>query len=646
MSLLKLFLLWFFLSSLRADSVTQSFSRVATYYDQVSSGHLGVSVDFEGFDHYLGLLEKAMVRLTSADRGVFGTTPVLARLGAVIAEVRQRHDQYQSFFSGNVATRGKRQLGAVLGIGLGLAALYDVEDLRGTVGQLQSRQNDMVRILGCVTNDTARLTKNFNRLHAAMVKMESVDASIQHVLEVESAVLEISGLANKLFSGLDGALRGHLSFELVHDQEVRDQFHALREAAFAQGFGTVFASYTQIFQLPASFLAEKGLVHVVVDVPLVPLQEYQEFDLLSFNSVPFLLGDHLVRVKPSTDLLAVNRDKSRFMEVSHGDIKDCLSIGRSVLCHYKNVVLSGSSQTCLRALYEGGAESIFRFCPLTFLKADFILDRINATAFYSFANESVPGSVTCSGRRTQVTFQGYHVHNLAPGCVVFAHGYTFVAAYDPIIRVPDVLTSFSPPKSVVDHFSNFTNKISAALAHFDYVDFNALLEGGEELGRMVPWIPTSGHLWWIGGSIAGLGTCAGLLFFAFRYRILDELVERFIPGIRGLPAVPEEAPLSRWQVERVAKGIQCHLSPPPPLPRASSVTSSWDRLRGLAISPPGSRASSESDFEVEQGFGRGQPPRCQDRRPGTVRVDASRVPLLGALPPRFPENGDQEDAEE
>lgn len=626
MSLLKLFLLWFFLSSLKAHSVTQSFSRVGRYYDQVSNAHLGVTVDFGGFDHYLGLLEKVLAQLTSDKKGIFDSSAVVARLGAVVKEVRQRHDQYQAFFSGTPISRSKRQLGAVLGIGLSLAALYDVEDLRGTVGKLQSRQNDLVRLLGCVTNDTAKLTKNFNRLHSAMVQLETVDAKMSHILEVESAVLEISALAGKLFDGLRGLLHGQLSFELVYDKDVKEQFHALREAAFGAGFGTVFSSYTQIFQLPASFLAENGVVHVVVDVPLVPLQEFQEYDLLSFNSVPFLLGQHLVQVRPPTDLLAVNQDKSRFMEIPHAKIRDCLTIGRSVLCHYKNVIISGSAQSCLRALYEGNAEVIFRHCPLTFVKTDFVLERINATAFFSFSNQTIPGSVTCDGERTQISFHGFHVHNLEPGCVIFAGGFTFVAAFDPVIRIPNVLTTFSSPDDVVEHFSNFSARIKSALVHFDHVDYNALLEGGEELGKMVPWIPTSNHFWWISGSVTGMAAFCGLGALLLRRRCLSWIVERVFPGGAEWMATPEGRPLSKEGLERSSRAIQCHLSPPPSH-RPDVETASWNRIRGVAISPPPSRSASESELSYGGGFGRG----CLgagERRPGTVLVEASRVPLL------------------
>ena len=207
-----------------ASAVTQSFSRVASFYGQVSNAHHGVTIDFSDFGHFLTILEKSLRDKRFHDRGLYGTSAILGRLRTVVADVGRRHAEYQAFFVDSGMSRHKRQLGAAIGIGLGLAALYDVEDLRGTVGQLQSRQNSLVRIMACVTNDTMKLTKNFNRLRGALVNLQSVEVKMEQILEVEAAVLQISSLADKLFRGLEELMAGRLSFDLIHDEEVRREF--------------------------------------------------------------------------------------------------------------------------------------------------------------------------------------------------------------------------------------------------------------------------------------------------------------------------------------------------------------------------------------------------------------------------------------
>ena len=208
-------------------------------------------------------------------------------------------------------------------------------------------------------------------------------------------------------------MAGRLSFDLIHDEEVRREFRELRSAAFSKGYEVVFPSPSQVFQLPASFLAENGKVHVV-DVSIVPIRHYNDFDLYHYRSMPFLLGTQLVRVRLTDSLLAVNKDKSQFMEIFHSQLKGCLHLGKTVLCRYPGVIRVGAAQCCLRAVFEGNADTIFKTCQLTFIKSDFVLERLNATGFLSFANVLVTGSLTCEENRKQVHFSGYKVMNIEP----------------------------------------------------------------------------------------------------------------------------------------------------------------------------------------------------------------------------------------
>ena len=98
---------------------------------------------------------------------------------------------------------------------------------------------------------------------------------------------------------------------------------------------------------------------------------------------------------------------------------------------------------------------------------------------------SVTGSLPCEENRKQVHFSGYKVMDIEPGCVLFARGITFVSAFDPVLHFPTITSRFSPPQSIVDHFANHSSQISEALSSFDFVDYNALVEGGEELERLM-----------------------------------------------------------------------------------------------------------------------------------------------------------------
>ena len=164
-------------------------------------------------------------------------------------------------------------------------------------------------------------------------------------------------------------MAGRLSFDLIDDEQVRREFWELRSAAFHKGYEVVFPSPSQVFQLPASFLAKNAKVHVIVDIPIVPIRHYDS-DLYHYHSVPFLLGNKLVRVRSTDSLLAVNKDKSQFLENFHSQLKGCLHLGKTVPCRYPGLIRAGAAQCCLRAVFEGNADAIFKTCQLTFIKSD------------------------------------------------------------------------------------------------------------------------------------------------------------------------------------------------------------------------------------------------------------------------------------
>ena len=172
-------------------------------------------------------------------------------------------------------------------------------------------------------------------------------------------------------------------------------------------------------------------MHVVVDVPIVPIRPYNDLNLCHYHSVPFLLGYQLVRVRWTDLLLAVNKGKSQFMAIFHSQLKGCLRFGKTVLCRYLGVIRSGVAQCCLLAVF---AEAIFNAS----------WHSLRVTLFWK-------------GWMQQASW--------------FLHLTKFCTSN----------LSFLSPKKIVDHFANHSSQILEALLHFDYVDYNALVEGGRSL---------------------------------------------------------------------------------------------------------------------------------------------------------------------
>ena len=340
----------------------------------------------------------------------------------------------------------------------------DAESLRSTVGEVQSRQNALVRQLQCVTHDTALLAKDMNKLRGAIAMMNSELMSLDHLVTIEAAILGILQRADRFFLGLDALMDGHLSMDLVKTSEVEEEFQALSAAAFKKKYAVVFPSLTQVYQLPASFLSFNGSVHLLVGIPIVPVSDFSNFGLYKYLSKPLFVNGTLLRLSEHNSLLAISKDKSNFIEISDAMIHSCLILGKSFLCHFPSVVITDEYPSCLRSVFSSDASGIFESCSFTFLRSRFYLERLNATAFVSFSKLSTMAIRTCNDSVSQIHLRSYQIVNLSPGCILHAGGVTFYSAFSPSVHTDRVITEFPSGFSLgVNDTSDYFSRITSAL---------------------------------------------------------------------------------------------------------------------------------------------------------------------------------------
>ena len=110
----------------------------------MSYGHIGLEIRFSDFRHDLNDVNKRLLSYNSTGQGLY-VKSTLARLQAVVSPCVSRLEEYDNIFSAQ-AFRVRRQAGVgIMAVALSAAALYDVEALRGTVDEMKTRRNELVR---------------------------------------------------------------------------------------------------------------------------------------------------------------------------------------------------------------------------------------------------------------------------------------------------------------------------------------------------------------------------------------------------------------------------------------------------------------------------------------------------------------------
>ena len=140
-----------------------------------------------------------------------------------------------------------------------------------------------------------------------------------------------------IFFGLSSLMDGKLSLDMAKSEVARSEFHSLQSAASNKGYETVFRDFTQIFQLPASFITHKGSLLVIVDIPITPLADLGKFSLYRYHPMPFVHRGQLVKVTSSEHLLAVSKHCEQFVSVSGADLHQCFHVRENFLCPFIGV---------------------------------------------------------------------------------------------------------------------------------------------------------------------------------------------------------------------------------------------------------------------------------------------------------------------
>ena len=188
------------------------------------------------------------------------------------------------------------------------------------------------------------------------------------------------------------------------------------------------------------------------------------------------------------------------------------------------------------------------------------------------------------------------METIAPGCVLTVQGVTFVSANDPGIEEKQVVSVFKGNVSFSADMSALNSSLTAGLSDFDYIDFNALVKGGEELKNMVPWELTSGRAWvaWmtLGVILAVIAGLTGVMYLC-RRRLFRTAVGALMEDERFHLHQPEQPD------ESLARA-------------ANDLVSRFSRLRREEAAREINNEESQEEGQVGQSWQLGRPWRHSD----------------------------------
>ena len=112
---------------------------------------------------------------------------------------------------------------------------------------------------------------------------------------------------------------------------------------------------------------------------------------------------------------------------------------------------------CLKSIFMGEAKAMEQACQVQFLRSEFMVTRVNDTAFQMYSKGLRSVSVTCGGVTERACLTGMKIVDINPGCTAFVEGRTFLSALKPSASVDSIVTAFPEEFLKTWNFSAATN---------------------------------------------------------------------------------------------------------------------------------------------------------------------------------------------
>lgn len=224
---------------------------------------------------------------------------------------------------------------------------------------------------------------------------------------------EVSRVGKILTSLLDHKL----SPLLVPTDVLRKSLDQLKLKAEREGFSTPVNQIQFLYQLSCSYQAlSDGTILVGVHIPL--MRKDNILTLFEHVSIPIALNksNHIVEIRTQTQFLAVNGERTGYLELTSEQVEACSKIGTVYICKDANHLMRSFDDSCLAALFMARTEAVNKVCEIDIVPPRVVITQVSADKFLAFHARTLTFTRECKGTTTYETFRGTRELSLEAGC--------------------------------------------------------------------------------------------------------------------------------------------------------------------------------------------------------------------------------------
>ena len=342
--------------------------------------------------------------------------------------------------------RGKRQIIALgVGIAAGVVTGYIASEFSAdTVDKVVQESQDVIsktveeNIIQIHNQD--KDIKQLNITMAALINEFEAEFNQERRTEFETSVLRASFATlinaieiNKKTRAVRRATHGELDPESFSRRKLARALEELNGIAVSKGFEAITQDPEDLIKFPSSYLIDSRteIIHLITHMPLyqpgekMKLHKYLNIPITFLNSTSREMPIFL-EISPPSKFLAISNDGTTYLEVHEEEIDTCQIQDGDYFCPILGK-FKKQRRSCLTALYHNNQEEIHEVCPLTVVRPESRMERLNKETWLLMEPEETSLIVACNDEVQRTIIQGAYTLSLPEGCEANTDSMTLVA---------------------------------------------------------------------------------------------------------------------------------------------------------------------------------------------------------------------------
>lgn len=335
-------------------------------------------------------------------------------------------------------TREKRQLGFLVGMGLGagVASIFSSLFSSGDIDGLIADQKVNVRVLQSHETRLGINEHSIRLLNLTLSKTLAVMQEIRHEQLWEQYIIQLmvvmqSGYdeVERLIRGMNSLSTNRLSPDLVKSEPLLKALLKLKGGMGSEGYNLGLSVYEELYRCDTSHMVyHNGTLVIVVHLPAYKSEN--KMTLYKYVPVPTIIPEKqnierlVITPSPEAGYFAITDNMAQYKTFGNSELSECQVLGDMYFCPNNNVMKRDITKSCLMGLFRSSSKVIQENCHWVLVNPDDFAVQIDATWFIVYLSQEADIKLSCSEDSVSQKIKGVQMVKVPGACVLYADSFT------------------------------------------------------------------------------------------------------------------------------------------------------------------------------------------------------------------------------